>query len=824
MVVDRPATNWSTEESTRSARHDDETSASSQAHTPQTPIGYQSSLPGRLIDALLLSLPLVQSLVLLRSLTQGGTWLATSATMLALALLAAVLIPLPQNRRRRYALVFAGTVLLTVASLGLTALSASNGAAGPAPRPYDIARRICLGASELYHGWPPLEIDSNINVTLTLIGTLAAPLLWLICLPRSTRPFTCVPPLACLALREATCGPAPSWLELVAVVAAAFILLDRAVSLPRHSSSEENRAALAHDSRTAIAAVASFALALALAPPIQQALWSSGVGLGSQLFAPSVNPVVDLSQALQRGGDDAQLVYTSSSNEELYLRLVTISNLGNSTWEFDAPADDGPALPGSHDTDTPAGLPDAKAPTGRQTSAAISTRSLRSRFVPVFPGANTSSAARTSPIGQWHWSSADTIWSNDSTTMSLDYTLEGPYVEPITKPEQIGALKTLRDKLNPSGSHASRGQSSACLELPSDLPDSLREASEEVLGLVLSPASTTASSGQDEVETLRWLLNYFSHGFVYTLDAPMGPDNLSSIDAFLRERRGYCTHFAATAALMARELGIPSRIVIGYRPTGLRDPSGAFVVPASSLHAWTELYLKDLGWIGVDVTPASSASGAARAVRTTSTSKQSGLTPETRSTEQVVSPAAPSSSSPSTSDASSKAILPQQGKTSMPSWTMSLLLDALVLALLGLPRLTRHLQTKRRFAEVAAGTKPFAAVWDELLDQAMDAGIGPWRHLTEQQIVDDIVAKRDLPPRLVEELRRLVRKHCLAAYGSHNESTISDDTQAELARLLHDFDAMTQPRNLAWRAIRLLLPRSVVMRCVSHIAPSVWHV
>ena len=33
---------------------------------------------------------------------------------------------------------------------------------------------------------------------------------------------------------------------------------------------------------------------------------------------------------------------------------------------------------------------------------------------------------------------------------------------------------------------------------------------------------------------------------------------------FLQRRRGYCQHFAATMAMMAREIGIPSRVVVGF--------------------------------------------------------------------------------------------------------------------------------------------------------------------------------------------------------------------------------------------------------------------
>ena len=58
--------------------------------------------------------------------------------------------------------------------------------------------------------------------------------------------------------------------------------------------------------------------------------------------------------------------------------------------------------------------------------------------------------------------------------------------------------------------------------------------------------------------------------FRYSLDAPVedGFDG-SGTDAvakFLEVREGYCIHYASAFALMARTLGMPSRIVVGYLP------------------------------------------------------------------------------------------------------------------------------------------------------------------------------------------------------------------------------------------------------------------
>lgn len=81
---------------------------------------------------------------------------------------------------------------------------------------------------------------------------------------------------------------------------------------------------------------------------------------------------------------------------------------------------------------------------------------------------------------------------------------------------------------------------------------------------------------------------------------PRGGD---AVDQFLFEmRQGYCTYYASAMAVMARSLGIPARLAIGYA-TGSYDPaSGAYLVREGEAHAWPELYL-DGRWLPFEPTP-----------------------------------------------------------------------------------------------------------------------------------------------------------------------------------------------------------------------------
>lgn len=67
-------------------------------------------------------------------------------------------------------------------------------------------------------------------------------------------------------------------------------------------------------------------------------------------------------------------------------------------------------------------------------------------------------------------------------------------------------------------------------------------------------------------------------------------------------RLGYCENFATSMAVMARTLGIPSRVVLGFTP-GTAQSNGTIVVRDRNAHAWVELWMPAQGWVRFDPTP-----------------------------------------------------------------------------------------------------------------------------------------------------------------------------------------------------------------------------
>jgi hypothetical protein len=79
----------------------------------------------------------------------------------------------------------------------------------------------------------------------------------------------------------------------------------------------------------------------------------------------------------------------------------------------------------------------------------------------------------------------------------------------------------------------------------------------------------------------------------------------------ISDRVGYCEQFAASMAVLARMVGIPSRVAIGY--TGGVQVGDRWEVGTNDSHSWPELYFEGVGWLPFEPTPSGAAGqGSAR--------------------------------------------------------------------------------------------------------------------------------------------------------------------------------------------------------------------
>ena len=91
--------------------------------------------------------------------------------------------------------------------------------------------------------------------------------------------------------------------------------------------------------------------------------------------------------------------------------------------------------------------------------------------------------------------------------------------------------------------------------------------------------------------------------YKYTLAATRNERHDPVLDFLFENKEGHCEYFASAMALLARSVGIPARVVTGYR-VGEKNPIlGHYVVRERNAHAWVEAYLEGRGWVLFDPTP-----------------------------------------------------------------------------------------------------------------------------------------------------------------------------------------------------------------------------
>ena len=113
-----------------------------------------------------------------------------------------------------------------------------------------------------------------------------------------------------------------------------------------------------------------------------------------------------------------------------------------------------------------------------------------------------------------------------------------------------------------------------------------------------------AKSAHNEYDQASAVENYLRTRFGYTLQLPQTAVKDPLANFLFVRKRGHCEYFASSMAVMLRTIGIPSRVVNGFRSDEFNDITGSYVVRAKDAHAWVEAYFPGYGWQTFDPTPA----------------------------------------------------------------------------------------------------------------------------------------------------------------------------------------------------------------------------
>ena len=151
---------------------------------------------------------------------------------------------------------------------------------------------------------------------------------------------------------------------------------------------------------------------------------------------------------------------------------------------------------------------------------------------------------------------------------------------------------------------------SASTEIPEEIAATFLELPDDMERVTTLTEELTAGA-DTPYDKARVLQDWFRSEGVY--DINIGPGH--SADA-LRQflfggLRGYCEQFAGAFAAMARTIGIPSRVAVGFTP-GVQDSEdpNLYRVRGIHAHAWPELYLGQYGWVPFEPTPTRGPPGA----------------------------------------------------------------------------------------------------------------------------------------------------------------------------------------------------------------------
>lgn len=723
-------------------------------------------------------------------------------------------------------LVWAGSMMLLVANPALLFGGPAPLGAGGGARSIDEV--LVAAAAELRDGVAPMAADVPLQLVLVAAAGLLAILIDQVLLTLRVPVAALLPIVALFAVPLIVVPGDVPW-PAFALTAAVFVALLRALAI------DDARRALLRDGA---------ALALAAAGPtpggagardfVEQGFGERGFGarsggaaasiaalsigaaaLALALLAPAVLPqptpgalpgtagVIStaISPTLNLGDDlrepvDTPVARVWGSDSPPYLRAHTLSTFTGRSWSPDRNLD----LPIGPGTLRPPAL--APGIDERTVTATIAYENLAS---PVFPVPFQVSGIEGLGSGWRIRPDNATIVTDDGVATGASATVTWRVADPtVTQLRELRAASDDERLLDVDGDPA-------------------------LVQRIAGVARERTAQATNDYDRLIALQDWFrSPDFNYSLDAPVADDfdgsGLEAISQFLDERSGYCVHFASAFAVMARTLGIPTRIVVGYlpgAPTGeVREGEEVFQVTSRQLHAWPEAEFDGVGWVAFEPT---NSLGVATDFLTDAEAQARDEAESPRPEPSVsATPTAPPSAAPSVSAPAPLPSAPEDDAADDESPAASAPFDARplwgalitlgVLAVLLAPAGVR--EVLRRSRRRAAGRGDAVAAWRELAALVRDLGLAPPQGASPRRFGDALVADAGADPAATRMIVRSIEWVSYApAPGSKPSRAGFVPADAHLDRALDALRASlfeAAGPGASWTA--RLVPRSLLRR------------
>ena len=499
-----------------------------------------------------------------------------------------------------------------------------------------------------------------------------------------------------------------------------------------------------------------------------------GIGFGSgpggsgplQLTDPSL----DLRRNLNQPEDRAVIEYRTTAPGGVYLRLASLPQFNGNGWSnVQIQLNSGQTLPT---------IPGVSGEPKDRTRTTIKVLDFASQYLPL-PYAPRAFDAQ----GDWRYDANSLVVVNAGRAQELrrlNYTVESADVEPNLSDLNKAVAGTPAD-------------AEVTATVPSDLPDNLVQLANRV-----TAKSDTAAQKAAAIQAyLR------SSQFTYSTETLPGSGYEAMQNFLLRDRRGYCEQFASAMAMMARVVGIPSRVSVGFLP-GEQEEDG-WKVSIRDMHAWPELYFANYGWVRFEPTPAS-VTGTAPAWTVQDSGSSAGdpsANPTSESNDNETAPGAEPTVAPSVQpNGPGQVAGAGRGRTLI--WTgVSLILLVIVAA----PATIRLRRRTNRLNGSLPAEEQVEAAWAEIRDTVVDYG-GSWPEGSPRAIGREVAERLD-----EQESESMSRVATLVERSRYARSFTDGGAVNELPTMTSEIrHGVAGPSAWRRRFIALVLPRSLFRR------------
>ncbi|RYV52478.1 transglutaminase TgpA family protein [Pengzhenrongella frigida] len=528
----------------------------------------------------LCGLAVLGSLYSLEQLIAPGRWLPVAA--LAVAVLAALLAGVRAVTRGRWAPTVVG---LVATMFGVLAAYASPpGRFQALPTTASLARlgdAIRAGLTYIDASQPPVDATAQLELIVVGGALLVLLLVDLVALGLAAPAWSGLVLLALwlpgIALDRAT----SAW-AFVGTALAYVVLLALTAAPPPGTRGSRGRRDASRRTGAAVAGAATVAVAAIVAGPFVALApgWASvrlpdlgSVSVGSLRLAQDL----DLRESLGARSNEVELTYLAEPAAIGPLRVFTLRDFDGENWlRDDRPSSVEPdstlLWPARDLANRP---PDEAAPTVSEVSVRIAGLREKHLPVPVMPRTVEADDEFT------YDAERDEVLRGGTTRPGMEYSIRVEILSlsadslrrtPTNYPSDLDQYLVV-----PSTSHA----------------DDIAAATAEVVD--------AATNRYDQALALQTYLRN-TQEFTYSTQVPAGRSDDAVWD-FLGSKTGYCVQSATAMTVMARTLGIPARLAVGFLPGSL-GVDGEQVVTGRDSHAWPELYFPGAGWVRFEPTPA----------------------------------------------------------------------------------------------------------------------------------------------------------------------------------------------------------------------------